>query len=289
MSDLRNYLMLPQEMKCGLELHPIKLLDYEDFKELAYKYIVLDVPQLNNQRKQINAPLIEQKTLYDYLVALIEQDENVHDLNAELKKMEGLPKEDLDKLFAMNPAIKELWKNKEVYGQIKYQGFKNDICELFKMIIHKKVLYNSKLKCFDIYENNELKWVVAKNNFNEFRKIAMNQNLLFEPLIAPTKKAQKYIDASMSKNNNSEVDLEAVVAFVCTNSNAINISDYTYYRLRADFTSLMKQLNRNDIVNYTSGGLTKKNGKPLDIPNILEGLGVDKNPYDDVFKEKSND
>ena len=116
--------------------------------------------------------------------------------------------------------------------------------------------------------------MINKLNFNEFRNIVMDQNLLYEPIIAPTKQAQKYIDAKLSNTNGVESDLEAIVAFVCTNSMSMDISNYTYYRLMADFYSLMKQLSRSDMICYRAGGMTQKNGKPLDIPNIIDKLGI---------------
>ena len=52
MSDLKNYFMQPRSMKCGLNVYPIKIMEYEKFKKLAAKYIILNIKQLNNHRKQ---------------------------------------------------------------------------------------------------------------------------------------------------------------------------------------------------------------------------------------------
>ena len=41
MSDLKNYFMQPRSMKCGLNVYPIKIIEYEKFKKLAAKYIIL--------------------------------------------------------------------------------------------------------------------------------------------------------------------------------------------------------------------------------------------------------
>ena len=159
------------------------------------------------------------------------------------------------------------------------------------MTVKKKVTFiNGIYKAFVIYDIDEkigeekIKWVINKDNFYDYRKIVMEQNCLFTPLIAPSKKAQKYIDAKFNKGDKAEVDLEAMIAFVTTNANH-DYYNYTYYRLMADFRSLNKQMNRNDVIEFTSGGMTKKGGGQLEIPNIFESLGLDKSPWDEIFKE----
>lgn len=286
MSDLRNYFMKPIQMKNNLDLYPIKIMEYERFKVLAAKYLIMDIPQLNNKRKQEGVNLLEVDTLFDYIISLIDMDRGLHKIIKKIKEIKKLTYKDKKELISNSEELKNILLNEKIYEDLSTQHFENEIIEMIEMIIRKNVLYNDNTKSFDIYnKNNEIISCIDSCNFNEFREIVMEQNLLFEPLIAPNKKAQKYIDASLRNDNEQESDIEAIIAFVSTNSSIGDISNYTYYRLIADFKSLIKQMARNDTVLYSASGVTKKNGSPLDIPNIVSKLEVNKNPYDDVFKE----
>lgn len=285
MADLRNYFMKPQVMKSGLEIYPVKIMEYEEFRNLANKYIVMNISQLNNKRKQVGIPKLTQKKLYAYLIDMLRSDEATLEINEKINQMENIDEDMREALMEADESIKLLWEGRDNFRTIEYQNIKGELCRLFEIVLKQPVTYNKKLKCFNVCDDH----FISNINFEEFREIVMKQNLLFEPLVAPSIKAQKYIDASLKNPSSAEVDMEAVVAFVCTNSSAGDISNYTYYRLMADFHSLMKQMNRGDIVLFSASGATKKNGGQLDIPNVLEKLGIDKNPYDNVFKEKSND
>lgn len=286
MSDLRNYLMKPIQMKNNLDLYPIKIMEYERFRDLAAKYLILDIPQLNNKRRQEGISLLEFDNLFDYLKSFIDTDRTSCEIVKKIKEINKLTYKEKKDLISSSEDIKNMILNEKVYKNLNLQHFESEIIEMMTMVIKKKVAYNDKIQCFDIYdENDELIACIDSYNFYEFRKIVMEQNLLFEPLIAPNKKAQKYIDASLRNDSGQESDIEAIVAFVSTNSFTGDISNYTYYRLMAEFRSLIKQMNRSDVVSYSAAGATKKNGSPLDIPNIVSKLEVNKNPYDDVFKE----
>ena len=286
MSDLKNYFMQPRSMKCGLNVYPIKIIEYEKFKKLAAKYIILNIKQLNNHRKQNKLQELQVDELYDYIILLIENNENYKLLLNHINKLNELNEKQREEILNNIGYLRDVMLNKNVIEKNINQYSHEEFCELIELSVRKKVIYNPQLKSFEIYsDDNELESVINKLNFNEFREIVMNQNLLYEPIIAPTKQAQKYIDAKLSNTNGVESDLEAIVAFVCTNSMSADINNYTYYRLMADFYSLMKQLSRSDMICYSAGGMTQKNGKPLDIPNIIDKLGINNNPYENIFKE----
>ena len=288
MSDLRNYLMKPIQMKNNLDLYPIKIMKYERFRDLATKYLILDIPQLNNKRRQEGISLLEFDNLFDYLKSFIDTDRTSCEMVKKIKEINKLTYKEKKDLISSSEDIKNMILNEKVYKNLSLQHFENEIIEMMTMVIKKKVVYNDKIQCFEIYdENDELIACIDSYNFYEFRKIVMEQNLLFEPLVAPTKTAQKYIDAKMNSGK-GDMDIEAILAFVSTNVRCDNISDFTYYRLIADFYSLMKQLNREDIVCFKASGMTKKNGEDLDIPNIVSKLNVNNNPYDSVFKKADN-
>lgn len=258
--ELNNYFMKPTYLN-DLPIYPIKLMDYEEFKSLASLYIILDMPQLNNKLKQENQKALPFESLFNYLTEMIKEEHRV---------IEYLKKEIKDE---------DIEKSRLQFNLNKEQ----QICRLFEITLKKKVIFNKLVNCFAILgKDNELLGVLSEENFYEWRNIVMNQNLLFTPLIAPSKQAQKYIDAKINCNSNSEMDMEAIIAFVSTNTNK-DYYDCTYYRLIADFKSLIKQLNRTDTVRFISGGMTKQGGGQLDIPSVCESLGMNDNPYDNVF------
>ena len=262
----------------------------KDTKTMRYETQIQLVPssikQLNNHRKQNKLQELQVDELYDYIILLIENNENYKLLLNHINKLNELNEKQREEILNNIGYLRDVMLNKNVIEKNINQYSHEEFCELIELSVRKKVIYNPQLKSFEIYsDDNELESVINKLNFNEFREIVMNQNLLYEPIIAPTKQAQKYIDAKLSNTNGVESDLEAIVAFVCTNSMSMDISNYTYYRLMADFYSLMKQLSRSDMICYRAGGMTQKNGKPLDIPNIIDKLGINNNPYANIFKE----
>ncbi len=267
-SNLNNYFMKPTYLK-DVPIYPIKLMEYEEFSLLASQYILLDIPQLNNKLKQDGKEKLPFETLFEYLVAIIEDEYKL------LKQI----KEEFNKNTNKKIPNKEL----EIMIRKKYKlNSETNLCRLLNMTLHKEISFNKIMRCFAIMDNGKIVDVINEDNFYEYRKIVMEQNLLFTPLIAPTKQAQRYIDAKINGNGTVSSDLEAMIAFVSTNTNK-DYSQCTYYRFKADFYSLVKQLNRSDVVHFSAGGSTKKNGEQLDIPNISEKLGVDENPYDNVF------
>lgn len=267
-NNLNNYFMKPTNLK-DIPIYPIKLMDYEEFSLLANQYILLDIPQLNNKLKQEGKDELPFNTLFEYLVTIIED---------EFKILGQIKKN-------FNQNSKRKIPNKELEEMIREKYSLNsevNICRLLNMTLHKDISFNKTMRCFAIADKGKIIGVINDSNFYEYRKIVMEQNLLFTPLIAPTKQAQRYIDAKVNGNSTVNSDIEAMIAFVSTNTNK-DYSECTYYRFKADFYSLVKQLNRSDVVHFSAGGSTKKNGEQLDIPNISEKLGVDENPYDNVF------
>ena len=107
----------------------------------------------------------------------------------------------------------------------------------------------------------------------------MEQNVLHEPRVGGNLQSQKYIDRELEVlYGDSESSVESMVAFVSSN-NSRDISDYTYYRLRADFVMEMRKLDYTVTNNYNANGCKTKDGSNISVPSITEPLGLDVNPY----------
>lgn len=126
---------------------------------------------------------------------------------------------------------------------------------------------------------------INRHNFDDYRKIVMRQNLLFEPLVAPNPMAQQVIDDAIMRMNKkgSPVDLESMIALVSVVRGLTPdlLAGYSYYQLRADFEVAQRIENNRIIHLYRCQG-----GKGNDI-ELVAPLSINENPYgfDKLFEK----
>ena len=301
-TNLNNYFMLPTETSFGLKLYPVKLFEWERFNYLANKFIVMDIKTIDNSlhqqfqkdklmgtipRKQKYKKL-QFDNLLDYILDLIYtnsvQIDQILSIKLSIKDLSDNDFNSLLDVYKNDEQGKQLIKFSKDVNIKDLVNLKNEFSELIKIVTHCKKVIIKKNQINIVFEDNN-KIILDKDNFYEFREIVMEQNLLYEPLIVRNLDAQEMIDIDLKrKYGDEEMDLESLVAFVSTHTNK-DIKDYTYYRLKADFTSLMMENNYNLTAIYRANGCTTKNGGNLPMPNILAPLSINKNPYDGLFKE----
>lgn len=301
-TNLNNYFMLPTTTSFGLKLYPVKLFKWERFNYLANKFIVMDIKTIDNSlhqqfqkdklmgiipRKQ-KYKKIQFNNLLDYILDLIYtnsvQIDQILSIKLSIKDLSDNDFNSLLDVYKNDEQGKQLIKFSKDVNIKDLVNLKNEFSELIKIVTHCKKVIIKKNQINIVFEDNN-KIILDKDNFYEFREIVMEQNLLYEPLIVRNLDAQEMIDIDLKrKYGDEEMDLESLVAFVSTHINK-DIKDYTYYRLKADFTSLMMENNYNLTAIYRANGCTTKNGGNLPMPNILAPLSINKNPYDGLFKE----
>ena len=301
-TNLNNYFMLPTTTSFGLKLYPVKLFEWERFNYLANKFIVMDIKTIDNSlhqqfqkdklmgtipRKQKYKKL-QFDNLLDYILDLIYtnsvQIDQILSIKLSIKDLSDNDFNSLLDVYKNDEQGKQLIKFSKDVNIKDLVNLKNEFSELIKIVTHCKKVIIKKNQINIVFEDNN-KIILDKDNFYEFREIVMEQNLLYEPLIVRNLDAQEMIDIDLKrKYGDEEMDLESLVAFVSTHINK-DIKDYTYYRLKADFTSLMMENNYNLTAIYRANGCTTKNGGNLPMPNILAPLSINKNPYDGLFKE----
>ena len=301
-TNLNNYFMLPTTTSFGLKLYPVKLFEWERFNYLANKFIVMDIKTIDNSlhqqfqkdklmgiipRKQ-KYKKIQFNNLLDYILDLIYtnsvQIDQILSIKLSIKDLSDNDFNSLLDVYKNDEQGKQLIKFSKDVNIKDLVNLKNEFSELIKIVTHCKKVIIKKNQINIVFEDNN-KIILDKDNFYEFREIVMEQNLLYEPLIVRNLDAQEMIDIDLKrKYGDEEMDLESLVAFVSTHINK-DIKDYTYYRLKADFTSLMMENNYNLTAIYRANGCTTKNGGNLPMPNILAPLSINKNPYDGLFKE----
>lgn len=301
-TNLNNYFMLPTTTSFGLKLYPVKLFKWERFNYLANKFIVMDIKTIDNSlhqqfQKDKLMGLIPRKQKYkkiqfdnllDYILDLIYtnsvQIDQILSIKLSIKDLSDNDFNSLLDVYKNDEQGKQLIKFSKDVNIKDLVNLKNEFSELIKIVTHCKKVIIKKNQINILFEDNN-KIILDKDNFYEFREIVMEQNLLYEPLIVRNLDAQEMIDIDLKrKYGDEEMDLESLVAFVSTHINK-DIKDYTYYRLKADFTSLMMENNYNLTAIYRANGCTTKNGGNLPMPNILAPLSINKNPYDGLFKE----
>lgn len=272
MNNLNNYLMKPTYLK-DIPIYPIKLRDYEEFSQLANQYIILDIPQLNNKLKQLDKEKLPFETLFEYLVGIIEE---------EYKILEQIKKN-----FKNNSSKNIPNKELEVMIREKYKlNSEVNLCRLLNMTLHKDISFNKTMKCFAISDKGKIIGVIDNNNFYEYRKIVMEQNLLFTPRIAPNKKSQEIIDKEIKKLfSDEEFSLETMVGVVSMEYAGKDISDFTYYRVKTDYKIAMLKLGYISSIIYRANGCKGKGDTDIPVPSLSEDLKMTENPYSSILKK----
>lgn len=134
---------------------------------------------------------------------------------------------------------------------------------------------------FRINENDDD--LITSDNYEEIREMIMEQNLIFDPIVAPNKKSQDAIDKAIEKkrsmNSTTETNIESMIVLVSKSREVTE--DYTYYQLQADYEMELRLEQSRAIPVYRAVG--------ADIPNIELGevLGMHEDPYsfDKMFKK----
>lgn len=293
--DLDNYLMKPTVMSNGILLYPINMMEYDDFKDKAYKYIVLGINKLNNKLKQqweqnlIDGVIdsstkfkkLEEDNLFDYIKNIcnlsVEQKNKTieaikHQNKAKEEFKSKLTKEELVDLVAENPSILDELEEVNI-SQIKIKTIADEVVELIEIIVRCKVLFDG--KCFSVLGQGDSIKIIDKENFEEFRSIVFKQNLLFEPRVGANLMSQKSIDTEMKVMFKDETSIESMVAFL----GDIDEANTTYYRLRARYEAEKRKLDYMASVIYRANGNKLESGSEIPIPNLLEPLGLNVNPY----------
>lgn len=285
MENLNNYFMKPTLMGNGISINPIKILDYNKFKILADKYILLDIKDINNQRRQEKLPKLEEDNLFDYIVKLIESFIESKNIVQEIEKIKDIIKKNGVNPISDDKVAMEIFKNEGYFISLSKEDHKNNIETLIHMSIGDDIKYNYNTKSFDIIRNEKKIGVIDRENFYEYRNIVMEQNLLFTPRIAPNKKSQEIIDKEIKKRfGDDDSSLESIISLVTIECGIKDISNYTYYRIMADYRTIIKKLNYESCVILKANGCKSKSGE-IEIPNLQSSLGMNDNPYSNLLKK----
>jgi hypothetical protein len=207
---------------------------------------------------------------------------------------------DWEKFESVIPVILQSEKHFETNGDfplldILIRGISDEAIVISLEIIFRLALRNDDVK-FVVYDGNQYKFQIddehsiTVENFPLIRNVIMQQNILFEPKIYKNKEVQKWAEkvlAARGKNapNITMEDMLSTVS-VFTGKHYWDLKDYTIYQLKSDFNRICK------IEEYRTQSMVFANPyadlSKFKMDHFAEKIDMYKNPYDDVFKEKSS-
>lgn len=256
-----NYFMLPQSIEGIGYIYPVKLEEYNEFKELAVKYIVVGRKWLTNILKYP-----KDEYILDFFVK-----------NAFLFESLKFEEQDIDA-----DTIKALEEN---------NAFRHDLSEMIKIL---EITLKEKVE-FELlgitdegvmdyrFKIGDSENYITKFNFEEYRTIVMEQNLLFEPLTSPSEKGNEVIQNAIRvlSKNGVEQDIISVCSSVSVFKGVSDkeLCNYTYYRLMCDFETV-NRLNNNLI----QAMFMSQGSEDAKLTYLGEKFNVDTNPYSNLMK-----
>jgi hypothetical protein len=255
---LKDYFGQPDYIEGIGEIYPIKVLEYQEFQQLAQRYITID-------KKALEIELGE-KFKESTLMLVLSQIKAYEIAN------------DDNRLALVSSSELEQFK---ILREAEYKLNIEDFEKVLKMILHKDVFYDEDGVRFKIQDEDVLsEKEINQENFDEFKKVVMRQNLLFTPLYYEDPILQSILMSlreNKAQESNSQFDLETICQVV-SNEKKIpqyELQNFTYYMLIADYTRL------SVIDNHDLGKQVKSSGfasEGFEIPKRDEIVNLYKHP-----------
>lgn len=238
------------DVPCGglsVSPKPVRLMDWEKFIPVAYEML-----RLNNELLRKRLKLDESVLLYDYV------------LDYMIKMSEERFGQEGSFALVLISSVFSLCYRLPVEPMLQKKD--GDVNLVFK-----------------IGDNDED--LITRDNYEEIRAMIMEQNLIFEPIVAPNKKSQDIIDKAIerkrSSGSNVETNLESMIILV-SKSRPIT-EDYTYYQLQADYEMVLRLEQSRAIPTYRAVGADID---PIELGAILS---IHEDPYSFEKMFRKND
>ena len=171
-------------------------------------------------------------------------------------------------------------KEYKVDEKIKEQFDK--MAKLFSIVLHDDMNYIVHDNSLVFFNKNQDK-IINNNNYEEIRKIIMEQNLLFEekiykdPLVQ--KWARKALEAKQKGNNITDETMVTIISVISGKSYE-EIANMTLYQYKAEFYRIMAIMNYETSVIFATVA-----GSEGQMPHYTDDTDFNKNPYDGLFKK----
>lgn len=249
------------------EIYPVKITEYQEFQELAQRYIAID-------KRALEIELKEKLDMSTLMLVL-----------SQIKAYEIANNDDY--LALMNPD------DLEQYQRLKEAEYKlniDDFIKVLKMVLKKDVIYDEENVKFKIQDENVLlDREINESNFDNFKNVVMRQNLLFTPLYYEDPILQSILISlreNKSQEDGSQFDLETICQVV-SNEKKIpqyELKNFTYYMIIADYTRLSVIDNHDLGKQIQSSGFANEGFK---IPKRDEIINLYKHPESTMIEFNS--
>ena len=263
--DFLNYFMKPQTIIGIGKVYPVKLYLYNEFKELSAKYMLAGRKWLTNICKYPKGEYI-----LDFFVknALMFESFKIGIIADEIKDQVNV----IDELDMIRYDIEEMCRLFAI-------TLNNEVEFELLDITNEMVDYRFKIKGTNNF--------ITKFNYEQYRELVMEQNILFEPLISPSEKGNEVIQNAirvLSKNGVS-MDLMSVCSAVSTYKGITDeeLQEYTYYRLMYDFETINRINNNLIYAMFMAQG-----SKEAKLTYLGENVNLNKNPYDGLLRRNGD-
>lgn len=238
------------DVPCGglsVSPKPVRLMDWEKFIPVAYEML-----RLNNELLRKRLKLDESILLYDYVMDYM------------IKMAEERFGQEGSFALVLVSMMFSLCYRLPVEPMLQKKD--GEVSIVFK-----------------IGDNDED--LITRYNYEEIRTVIMEQNLIFDPIVAPNKKSQDIIDKAIerkkSMGSSVETNIESMIILV-SKSRPVT-EDYTYYQLQADYEMVLRLEQSRAIPTYRAVGADID---PIELGAILS---IHEDPYSFEKMFKRND
>jgi hypothetical protein len=157
-----------------------------------------------------------------------------------------------------------------------------NLSKIFSYVLRKEVFFSENLICFITNDGES----INRFNYDQFREVVMNQNLLFTPKVYKNKKIQEWAEKVLKTRAKNSLDstIEDMISTIAVISGKDydTLANYSIYQIRQEFNRIMKIESYRNAIAFRCAGDDKTK-----IEHFAEIIDMFKNPYDDIFKEKN--
>ena len=127
---------------------------------------------------------------------------------------------------------------------------------------------------------------INKFNYDKVREVIMRQNLLFTPKVYKNKKLQEWANKVIQARAKNGIDstIEDMISTIAVISckDYERLEEYSIYQVKQEFNRAMKVEAYRSALAYKLAGAEK-----VELEHYAENIDMFKNPFDDLFKDKS--
>ncbi|NBI28599.1 hypothetical protein [Chengkuizengella marina] len=156
--------------------------------------------------------------------------------------------------------------------------------KLFSLIIQKEVRFTSNNDTY-VFAIDEIHRIHS-TNYDEFRKLAMTQNLIYEPKVYKNALVQEWANEVLQARAKGKANIlmEDMISTISITAGKTydQLSEQTIYQIHSDFNRISKSKDYDNAIRMKCAGAEK-----VSINHYAENLKLSESPYDNLFVSKS--